>query len=170
MAEPGQIVLTGMMGAGKSSVAAALGKLLGRRVFDLDDEISMLAGKPIPEIFEKDGEPHFRHLEVEAFRQLESEKGAVIALGGGAFCSAALREAVGERGVSVYLHAELSELVARLRAARGDRPLLDDHGWELKLQELFQTRDPIYRTADHLVATTGKTVADVATEVADATA
>ncbi len=165
-----QIVLTGMMGAGKSTVATALGNLLGRRVFDLDEEIVALAGKPIAQIFATDGEPEFRRLEVEAYLQLQAEPGAVIALGGGAFCSAELRSVTTENAASIYLHADVSELASRLQNERSDRPLLASSNWVERLARLYAERDPVYRLADHLVETGGRSVQEVAKEVARATA
>ena len=77
------IVLIGMPGCGKSTVAAALGAALGRCVLDSDSEVERAAGKTIPEIFAEGGEPAFRALETSALAELGKRSGAVIATGGG---------------------------------------------------------------------------------------
>lgn len=165
MTAPRQLVLTGMMGAGKSTVATALGMMLGRRVFDLDAEIEQLAGRMIPEIFASDGEPGFRRLELSAYLQIQTVGNPIVALGGGAFCTRKLRDAVNESGVSVYLHADPKILAARLASDREHRPLLSDEGWEEKLDALYRLRDPIYRMADFVIETRNKSAQSVAEEV-----
>ena len=79
------IVLSGMPGAGKSTVGKLLAKEMGHTFFDLDEEIVRVSGRSIPEIFASDGEAAFRNLETKVLREvLANQKGAVIATGGGA--------------------------------------------------------------------------------------
>jgi shikimate kinase len=81
------LALAGMMGSGKSTVAGLLGRLLGRRVVHLDEEIARAAGKPIAAIFAEEGEVAFRAMERRAVAALPP--GIVADLGGGAFCDPA---------------------------------------------------------------------------------
>ena len=84
LCEKQNIVLTGMPGCGKSTLGKILAKRTGRPFFDTDNENVKAAGKPIPQIFEEDGEAHFRDLETQAIRTLSVRSGVIIATGGGA--------------------------------------------------------------------------------------
>ncbi len=84
LGEKQNIVLTGMPGSGKSTLGKILSKRTGRPFFDTDNEIVKAAGKRIPQIFEEDGEAHFRDLETQTIRALSARSGVIIATGGGA--------------------------------------------------------------------------------------
>lgn len=154
------IALCGMMGAGKSTVARALARLLGRRVVSLDAEIAARAGKPIPAIFAEDGEPAFRALERQAVAALPA--GVVADLGGGAFCdpqSAARLLAVGK---VVFLDVSEAEAARRMGAgAEAARPLAAS--W----RALRDRRLPLYRRAHLTVAVDGRTPEAVARLIVD---
>jgi len=74
------IVLTGFMGSGKTSVGREVARRLGRSFVDLDDLIEQQAGKPVTEIFARDGEEVFRALEAEACRKVSAPAGLVVAV------------------------------------------------------------------------------------------
>jgi shikimate kinase len=142
------LALAGMMGSGKSTVAALLGRLLGRRVVSLDAELVRAAGKPIPEIFAHDGEPAFRALERAAVAAIPP--GAVADLGGGAFCDPASAARLLAVGRVVFLDVSAAEAARRLGAdAAGARPLAAQ--WEA----LLARRLPLYRRAHLTVAVDG---------------
>jgi shikimate kinase len=142
------LALAGMMGSGKSTVAALLGRLLGRRVVSLDAELVRAAGKPIPEIFAHDGEPAFRALERAAVAAIPP--GAVADLGGGAFCDPASAARLLAVGRVVFLDVSAAEAARRLGAdATGARPLAAQ--WEA----LLVRRLPLYRRAHLTVAVDG---------------
>lgn len=86
------VVLVGPPGSGKSTVGRVLADRLGLAFRDTDADIEQLAGKPIPEIFVDEGEPHFRELEVRAVRAAAETHPGVLALGGGAVMAEATRE------------------------------------------------------------------------------
>ena len=77
------IALVGFMGVGKTAVGEALAKKLDRKFVELDLLIEQRAGKPIPEIFQQDGEVAFRELEIEVTKEVSRDKNLVIACGGG---------------------------------------------------------------------------------------
>jgi shikimate kinase/3-dehydroquinate synthase len=104
------IFLSGPMGAGKSTVAVALGRHLGRPVIDLDQRIEQHAGTSVARIFAEQGEPAFRALEAQLAREAAVE-GGVVALGGGALTQDGLRHELLEAGVVVTLRASLDELL-----------------------------------------------------------
>ena len=145
------IVLVGLMGAGKSSVGRRLATRLGVAFRDADTEIERAAGMTIEEIFTRHGEAYFRDGEQRVIARLLEEPPHVLATGGGAFIDPRVREAIAERGVSVWLKADLDELVRRT-ARRTHRPLLRQGDPRAVLARLLEQRGPIYALADLAVA------------------
>jgi shikimate kinase len=146
------IFLVGMMGAGKSSVAAELGKQLCLPVYDADREIQQEAGMTIPEIFAREGEAGFRARERAALEALAA-RGGVVALGGGAMAQPGAPERLRAGGTVIYLRARV-ETLARRVGSGASRPLLaglDAAGRLAKLRELLAQREPAYMQAHHVV-------------------
>ncbi len=131
------VVLVGMMGAGKSSIGRRLAARLGIPFVDADTEIESAAGMTIPEIFQKHGEPYFRAGEARVIARLLDGTVKVLATGGGAVMDPHTRELIGEKGVSVWLNADIDVLVKRTKR-RTDRPLVE------KIKELMPLREPFY--------------------------
>jgi shikimate kinase len=153
------VALAGMMGSGKSAVARHLGRLLGRRVVRLDDEIVRAAGKPIPAIFAEDGEPAFRALERRAVAALPP--GVVADLGGGAFCDPASAARLLATGKVVFLDVSAAEAARRIAGGEG-RPLASR--WE----ELLARRRPLYLRAQLRVPVDGLSPEAVARRITGA--
>ena len=140
------IVLIGMPGCGKSSVAAALGKALGREVCDSDALIEELAGMPIPEIFSTQGEAAFRALETEAIAQLSRRSGIILATGGGCVTREENYPLLHQNGVLFWLQRDIDRLPT------DGRPLSQSG----KLQAMYEQRAPLYaRFADHRIDNNG---------------
>jgi shikimate kinase len=141
---PVQILLTGFMGCGKSTLGKALSKKLGVGFADLDDEIVAAAGKPIPEIFKTEGEAGFRTLETRVAEQVLARPGsAVVAAGGGLPTLAASREAVRRTNtLVVFLDAPFDALWRRIGGGT-TRPLATSRE-ETKAR--FEQRAPLYRS------------------------
>jgi shikimate kinase len=152
------VALAGMMGSGKSTVAAHLGRLLRRRVVRLDDAIAVAAGKPIPAIFAEDGEAAFRALERRAVAGLPP--GVVADLGGGAFCDPASAARLLATGRVVFLDVSAQEASRRIGGGAG-RPLAAR--WE----DLLARRRPLYLRAHLRVAVDGLSPEAVARRIAD---
>ncbi len=144
------IVLVGMMGAGKSSVGRRLAARLGIPFVDADAEIEIAAGMAIAEIFEQHGEPYFRAGEARVIARLLESGPQVLATGGGAFINPDTRAAIGQKGVSIWLKAELDVLMRRVKR-RADRPLLQTEDPAATLKKLMADRYPIYAQADMTV-------------------
>ncbi|MFL7810701.1 MAG: shikimate kinase, partial [Anaerolineae bacterium] len=85
------IILTGFMGTGKTSVAQEVARRLDRSFVDMDVEIESRAGKAISAIFAEDGEAAFREIEAQLCRELSQQRDLVIATGGGALVNPANR-------------------------------------------------------------------------------
>src|SRR5699024_3488565 len=108
------IVLVGLMGAGKSCIGRRLAARLNRYFVDADHEIEKAAGCSIPEIFERHGEAAFRDGERRVIsRLLGAEQPHVIATGGGAYMDPTTREVISDRGIAIWLRADLEVLVRR---------------------------------------------------------
>lgn len=147
------IVLTGFMGAGKSTVGRLLGARLGIPFDDLDDAVSARAGMTVPEIFAAHGEAGFREREAAALAALLGSADRVIGLGGGTLSAPGVRDALRGRARLVYLRTSEAELRRRLSATDpATRPLLAD-GFPA---DLLAARHPTYATADLVVDTDGR--------------
>jgi len=143
------IVLVGLMGAGKTKIGRRLAARLGLPFFDSDNEIETAAGETIPEIFRNRGEPVFRDGERRVIARLLGQPVHILATGGGAFMDPETRAVIRQRGVSVWLRADLDVLLARV-ARRSNRPLLQGDQRAI-LAELIERRHPIYAEADLVV-------------------
>ncbi|MBG0799186.1 3-dehydroquinate synthase [Methylocystis sp. L43] len=142
------IVLVGMMGSGKSAIGQRLAARLGLPFVDADAEIvAAAAGMSIPEIFAKYGERYFRDGERRVIMRLLNGGPVVLATGGGAFLDPRTRDRIAERGVSVWLDADLKTLLKRVRR-KNDRPLLQTDDPEETLRQLLDARRPVYELAD----------------------
>lgn len=138
------------MGAGKTTVGRQLAKRLGRRFYDSDHEIVERTGVPIPTIFEIEGEDGFRRREAQAIVELSNVQEIVLATGGGVVLNPENRRRLHETGWVVYLNVPPRILYERTRHDR-NRPLLQVPDPLARLEELYATRDPLYRDAAHLV-------------------
>src|SRR5258708_15360950 len=150
------LALVGFMGAGKTTVGTALAEGLGWRFADLDALIEKREGRTVPEIFEQDGEPRFRELELKALQRAlaADSRPLVLALGGGAFISEPVRELLRDREVpAVWLDAPAEELFRRCEQPEVIRPMRRDLQ---KVARLYAQRLSSYRQADLHVITTNK--------------
>jgi shikimate kinase len=148
------IVLVGMMGAGKSTVGRIIARRLKREFRDSDQEIESRCGVRIPVIFDVEGEAGFRMREAQVLAELCALDGMVLATGGGAVLAEHNRRQLARCGTVVYLHARPRELWRRVRHDR-NRPLLATANPLGRLEELYALRDPLYRGIADLVLDTG---------------
>ncbi|HMB14441.1 MAG TPA: shikimate kinase [Roseovarius sp.] len=159
-----------MMGAGKTAVGKALAARLSVPFLDSDAEIEKAANMTIAEIFQRDGEAFFRARESEVIDRLLDTQRGILSTGGGAFLSERNRRIVSEKGVSVWLNADLDLLWSRVKG-KNTRPLLrTTHPYET-LREIYEARVPIYRQADlNVAADAGYSIDDMAAQVESALA
>ena len=144
------VVLVGLMGAGKTKIGRRLAARLNLPFFDSDTEIEAAAGETIEEIFRHRGEAAFRDGERRVIARLLTQPTHVLATGGGAFMDPVTRARIAERGVSVWLRADLDVLFARV-SRRTNRPLLQQPDPRAVLAELIERRYPVYAEADIVV-------------------
>ncbi|WP_188369365.1 shikimate kinase [Muriicola marianensis] len=166
-----QIVLIGYMGSGKSVVGKALADRLELPFLDLDDHIEEELGMSIPDIFRKKGEIFFRKKEHEYLKEiLLSKDKVVLSTGGGTPCYSGNTDLLLDKTPNVfYLQLSVASLTARLADEKDHRPMIS-HLKPEELQEyigkhLFERR-PYYSRANHTISCEGKSVDEIAAEIA----
>ncbi len=146
------VVLVGMMGAGKTAVGKALAARLKVPFLDSDAEIEAAANMTIAEIFERDGEAFFRDRETEVLDRLLEDACGILSTGGGAFLSERNRRLISQKGVAIWLNADLTLLWNRVKH-KNTRPLLRTSNPRQTLSDLYDKRVPIYALSDLSVIT-----------------
>ena len=149
------IVLVGMPGSGKSTVARTLSRRLDLALADSDQVIEQHLGCAIRDYFAEYGEAAFRDVEEAVIDELTCGAGIVLATGGGAVLRPANRQRLHERGTVIYLRSSPEQLFKRLRHDT-KRPLLQVADPLQRLRELHGVRDPLYRETAHFVMETGR--------------
>ncbi|NYI04994.1 shikimate kinase [Allostreptomyces psammosilenae] len=159
---PPVLVLVGPPGSGKSTVGRILAARYGVPFRDTDADVEARAGKPIPDIFVDEGEPHFRALEHEAVAEALAGHHGVLALGGGAVLDPATRRLLAAHRV-VFLDVGVHDAVRRV-GLDAPRPLLVGNP-RARWRELMEQRRPLYTEVARAVVLTDDRTPD---QVADA--
>ena len=166
------IALVGLMGAGKSTVARALGERLGGAVADLDAMVEAERGCSVAELFQREGEPAFRRLEGRILEQALAAGAGIISCGGGIVLDPEHRRLLVTRCRVVWLEVSPATAVLRLANTGGSRPLLaagaagETVAPLLRLEALLAVRRPLYeQVALARVSVEGRTADEVADEV-----
>lgn len=141
------VVLVGMMGSGKTAVGTALARMLGVPFLDSDVEIEAAAARSISEIFKRDGEAFFRDKETQVISRLLDDNHGILSTGGGAYLAPENQTLISEKGVAVWLRADLELLWARVRH-KNTRPLLQTSDPKKTLHQLCLARRSSYAKAD----------------------
>ena len=143
---PENLILVGFMGSGKSTVGRRLARALQWRFVDLDAVIEREAGKPIPKIFEEEGETGFRKREQEALKKTLRRTFQVIACGGGIVTVPENIDLMKNGGHVFCLRASLKTVRERV-GKDPNRPLA------AHLEALFEARKPLYAQFEHQIDT-----------------
>jgi 3-dehydroquinate synthase len=165
------IVITGFSGTGKSLVAREVAQRLNWDFIDTDEEIVKLAGKPIAEIFQQDGESKFRELEHEVIEKACQQRQSVIAIGGGAIVDSRNYGLLTRNAVIICLEAKPETIYQRLFQESNYspetevRPLLAEDNPLERIKQLKASRQPHYAKADWTIHTDNLSVSQVAEEV-----
>ena len=162
------IILIGFMGAGKTTIGKKLARRLGRGFADSDQIVEEQEGRPISEIFAKDGEPYFRAAETKALESLAANpEPLVIAAGGGLAVQPANLPILRSMGKTVYLPAETDTLLMRL-SSDTKRPLLQGGDLREKIEGLKAAREGAYlAAADFSVATDRRSYRSILDEIVE---
>lgn len=158
------VVLTGFMGTGKTTVGRLLAARLDYGFVDTDEWIVEKDGRAIADIFREDGEAAFREMEYAAAQALARRSGLVIATGGRLMLDERNAALLAARGDVFCLTAVPEEIVARVLAEEGKRPLLAGPDPEEKVAALLAERAEGYGRFPQ-ISTSGKTAVQVADEI-----
>jgi len=143
--EPVSIFLCGFMGSGKTAAGKVAAKKWGLHFADLDEEIESFAGKTIPEIFAQDGEAYFRTIESNVLATMiftPSQRGAIIALGGGAIINQENAAKINNHGILVFIDVSFNTCYQRIKDDF-NRPLVQEKSRK-ELKRLYNDRRKIY--------------------------
>ena len=144
------LVLTGMMGVGKSTVGKNLAQKLSYNFVDIDRTIESREGSTINLIFKNKSESYFRKLENEISLEKLKKKNTVISLGGGAFLNKSIRREVKNTSVSFWLDVNVAELIKRLKKTK-KRPLLYNKNLNVTVNKIYLERKKTYSEADYRI-------------------
>ncbi len=138
-----KLYLVGFMGAGKSTIARALGRRLGWRVEDIDERIEARERRSVASIFAQHGEPYFRNVERQVLQDLLPQRQIIVATGGGTFAEPDNRALMLADGAVVWLDLTLPQVIERV-PADGRRPLAADRA---RMEQLYLRRQLAYGQA-----------------------
>ena len=158
------IVLVGMMGAGKTTVGEFLSAKLNRELKDIDRVIEQEQKKSIIEIFTNDGEEAFRQLESETIEKLSNMSDLIISTGGGALEKANNLSNLQKNGIIIYLKADIEELFKRVKNET-QRPLLKEQDPLEVIKKLIKKRKKFYLMADITIITDNKSPEKITEEI-----
>jgi len=148
------IILVGLMGAGKSTIGRSLAKKLKKEFYDSDRVIEERTGVDIATIFEIEGEQGFRTREAQVIEELCQLKNIVLATGGGSVLLEVNRKNMKTADV-VYLSTTAELLYSRIRHDKS-RPLMQTSNPLDTLKQLLNDREPFYKEVSNCVITTGR--------------
>ncbi len=158
------IVLTGMMGSGKTTIGKLLSNKLNLEFFDIDTLIEEQEGIKISEIFSKHGEKHFRTIEKEIIKKIFSPTNSVISLGGGAFENTETRDFLLKNSNVIYLKTSPEQIFDRIKNNKS-RPLLCDNMNIETINNIINQRKHNYETASYIINTDNKKTNEIIEEI-----
>ena len=160
------IYLIGYMGAGKTTTIKLLANELLLPFYDTDQEIEKKQKRSVSEIFNKDGELHFRMLETELLKNITQN--SIIACGGGLPIHNNNMRLINSKGISIYLKASNNYLFNRLKNEKRNRPLIankTNKELEVFIKNELQNRSPFYNLANYTIVVDNKSTDEVLREV-----
>ncbi|MEZ4363774.1 MAG: shikimate kinase [Kofleriaceae bacterium] len=159
------VALLGVRGAGKSTVGAALSKRLGVTFVEIDQRIEAVSGLSLGQLFELHGEAYYRRIEREVLEHVLAGGPQVLAPGGSVVSSPDNFALLRQRCCTIWLRARAEDHWARVIKQGDHRPMAKNpHAFE-ELRALLAQREQLYAAADHVVDTSGRTVAAVVKQV-----
>lgn len=160
------IFIIGFMGVGKSTIGKQLALQMNVNFVDVDKEIELSEETSIAEIFNERGEEYFREIESRIIRRLQPN--SIIACGGGLPCYNDNIKYINDKGVSIYLYADESNILKRIKKNIGNRPLINDiKKKDLKsyVKSKVRERSDIYNKANFTINTNNKSETEILTQI-----
>lgn len=157
------IILTGMMGSGKTSVGLELAKILECNFFDLDEIIEKKYGK-ITQIFKDKGENYFREIETTELKIFKSNRAFVLSTGGGAVLKEENLEILKSLGEVFYLSADAQTIYNRVKE-QTQRPLLNTKDPKKTIKDILSSRLEKYEKSGEKIVTDNKNIEQIAREI-----
>lgn len=165
------LYLIGFRGSGKSTIAPLVAQHLGWSFDDTDEQVVLLAGCPISQIFEEYGEATFREWETNVLQALSHQSSVVVSTGGGCPLSNVNRDLMDETGKIVWLRAGAEVLWSRIDAdkkSKAHRPNLTEDGGLVEVQRVLESRISIYEAcADYTVDVESLSPEQIAEQIAN---
>jgi len=161
------IVLTGFMCTGKTSVAKLLAEKLGYQFVDTDDLIEQRVGMKISNIFAVYGEPYFRDVETEVVKEVAKKDKFVISTGGGVVLRKVNMDELRKNGIIINLTAKPETIYNRLKNQPGVRPLLNKPNPMNEIIKLLSQREEYYKNCDLRIETDNFTVEQIVQQILD---
>jgi shikimate kinase len=155
------LVLVGLPGSGKTTVGRLMANALAASFMDFDEEIERREGLSVSEIFERQGEPAFRAMELALTRELSIASGMVLSPGGGWMTNDANVAVLRPLARIIHLEVSVPTALARLGSGISRRPLLAGAAADERLASIAAARLPLYSRADAAINTEGLTAQDV---------
>lgn len=159
------IILTGFMGTGKSSVGTKVAERLSRQFVDMDREIEKLTGMTVSELFRRFGEVRFRSEEKLMAKKVAAQNDLVVATGGGIILDQKNMDLLRSSGTVVCLMADPEEIFQRVRRKRGTRPLLKKNLTVNDIVAMLEERQPLYDQAEIVIQTSGRNIDSVVDDI-----
>lgn len=159
------IVLTGFMCTGKTSVAKKLSDKLNYEYLDTDELIENYTSMKITEIFEKYGEAYFRDIESKIIQEVSKSDKKVISTGGGVVLREKNVENLKKNGIIINLTASPQTIYERLKKQPGIRPLLNKPNPRQEIEKLLSFREPYYQNCDLRINTDDLTIEQVVEKI-----
>ena len=144
------LILTGMMGAGKSTIGSLLAKVLNFKFIDMDSLIEEKEKMTIKKIFASKGEAYFRNIEKKITLNNIQDSKKVIALGGGAFINPIIRNEVLLKTSSFWIDIKPDTLIKRTNKSN-KRPLIDNKNLKRDIYRIYEERKDFYGLADYKI-------------------
>lgn len=157
------IILTGMMGSGKTSVGLELAKILECDFFDLDEIIEKKYGK-ITQIFKDKGENYFREIETSELKNFKNNGAFVLSTGGGAVLKEKNLEILKSLGEVFYLSADIQTIYDRVKE-QTQRPLLNTKDPKKTIEDILSSRLEKYEKSGEKIVTDNKNIEQIAREI-----
>ena len=158
------VILTGMMGVGKSTVGRNLAKRLSFNFIDIDELIQIKEKTSINNIFKNKGETYFRRIEAKITQEEIRKKNSVISLGGGAFLNKMIRHNIKTSCVSFWLDVGIDKLVSRLKKSK-KRPLLIKKNLSETVYKIYLKRKKTYNEADFRIKCNSSKPAEIVNKI-----